>query len=94
MKSKGIIGALSLLLIGIVFGAILVSGLGWVRPGLADLNLGANEPPVKLDADASSFSQAFIEVAEKSHLQLFRLELSLKERTLIRLVFLSIQRYA
>ena len=65
MKTKGIIGALSLLLIGIVFGAILVSGLGWVRPGLADLNLGANEPPVKLDADASSFSQAFIEVAEK-----------------------------
>ena len=65
MKIKGIIGALSLLLIGIVFGAILVSGLGLVRPGLADLNLGANEPPVKLDADASSFSQAFIEVAEK-----------------------------
>ena len=65
MKIKGIIGALSLLLIGIVFGAILVSGFGLVRPGLADLNLGAKEPPVKLDADASSFSQAFIEVAEK-----------------------------
>jgi serine protease Do len=65
MKIKGIIGALSLLLIGIVFGAILVSGFGLVRPGLADLNLGANEPPVKLDADASSFSQAFIEVAGK-----------------------------
>jgi serine protease Do len=64
MKIKGIIGALSLLLIGIVFGAILVSGFGLVRPGLADLNLGATEPPVKLDADASSFSQAFIEVAE------------------------------
>lgn len=65
MKIKGIIGALSLILIGILFGAILVSGLGLVRPGLADLKLGANEPPVKLDADASSFSQAFIEVAEK-----------------------------
>lgn len=65
MKLKGIIGAASLLLIGIVFGAILVSGFGWVRPSLADLNLGAAEPPVKLDADASSFSQAFIEVAEK-----------------------------
>ena len=65
MKIKGIIGALSLLLIGILFGAILVSGFGLVRPGLADLNLGAKEPPVKLDADASSFSQAFIEVAEK-----------------------------
>ena len=65
MKFKGVIGALSLLLIGILFGAILVSGFGLVRPGLADLNLGAAEPPVKLDADASSFSQAFIEVAEK-----------------------------
>ncbi len=64
MKLKGIIGAASLLLIGIVFGAILVSGFGLVRPSLADLNLGATEPPVKLDADASSFSQAFIEVAE------------------------------
>ena len=65
MKIKGIIGALSLLVIGIIFGAILVSGFGLVRPGLADLNLGATEPPVKLDADASSFSLAFIEVAEK-----------------------------
>ncbi len=65
MKIKGIVGALSLLVIGIIFGAILVSGFGLVRPGLADLNLGAKEPPVKLDADASSFSQAFIEVAEK-----------------------------
>jgi len=65
MKIKGIIGALSLLVIGILFGAILVSGFGLVRPGLADLNLGATEPPVKLDADASSFSLAFIEVAEK-----------------------------
>ena len=65
MKFKGIVGAVSLLVIGIVFGAILVSGFGLVRPGLADLNLGAKEPPVKLDADASSFSQAFIEVADK-----------------------------
>ncbi len=65
MKIKGIVGAVSLLVIGIIFGAILVSGFGLVRPGLADLNLGATEPPVKLDADASSFSQAFIEVAEK-----------------------------
>ena len=65
MKIKGIIGAISLLFIGVLFGAILVSGFGLVRPSLADINLGANEPPVKLDADASSFSQAFIEVAQK-----------------------------
>ena len=64
MKVKGIIGAVALLFIGIIFGAILVSGFGIVRPGLADVNLGAADPPVKLDADASSFGQAFIEVAE------------------------------
>lgn len=64
MKFKGIMGVSILFVIGIVFGAILVSGFGLVRPSLADLNLGATEPPVKLDADASSFSQAFIEVAE------------------------------
>lgn len=65
MKIKGILGAVVLLFIGVLFGAILVSGFGLVRPGFADINLGATEPPVKLDADASSFSQAFIEVAEK-----------------------------
>ena len=65
MKFKGILGGLTLLVIGILFGAILVSGFGLVRPGLADLKLGATEPPVNLDADASSFSQSFIEVAEK-----------------------------
>ncbi len=65
MKSKSIIGALVLLVVGIVFGAILVSGFGLVRPSYADINLGASTPPVKLDADASSFSKAFIETAEK-----------------------------
>ncbi len=64
MKAKGIIGAASLLVIGVLFGAVLVSGFGLVRPSLADVNLGAEEPPVNLDADASSFSQSFIEVAE------------------------------
>ena len=66
MKSrKGLYGAFALILIGILFGAILVSGFGLVRPSLADIHLGSNEPPVKLDADATSFSKAFIEVAEK-----------------------------
>lgn len=65
MKYKRIIGAVSLLIIGIIFGAILVSGFGVVRPSFADINLGAQKPPVNLDADANSFSKAFIEVAEK-----------------------------
>ncbi len=34
MKMKGIVSAVVLLFIGILFGAILVSGFGLVRPGL------------------------------------------------------------
>jgi serine protease Do len=64
MNIKGIIGSLTLLFVGILFGAILVSGFGLVRPSFADIELGASKPPVNLDADASSFSKAFIEVAE------------------------------
>lgn len=65
MKYKGILGAVLLVFIGIIFGAILVSGFGIVRPSLADINLGASNPPVNLDADATSFSKSFIEVADK-----------------------------
>lgn len=65
MNYKGILGAVALIFIGIIFGAILVSGFGVVRPSLADINLGAANPPVNLDADATSFNKAFIEVAEK-----------------------------
>jgi len=66
MRSKrGLYGAFALILIGVLFGAILLSGFGLVRPNLADIHLGASEPPVNLDADATAFSKAFIEVAEK-----------------------------
>lgn len=65
MKMKGILSAVVLLFIGVLFGAILVSGFGLVRPGFADVELGADNPPVSLEADASSFGQAFIETAEK-----------------------------
>ena len=94
MKLKGIIGAGSLLLIGIVFGAILVSGFGLVRPSLADLNLGASEPPVKLDADASSFSQAFIEVAETVTPTIVQIAVVSERENPHSDWFLSIQRYA
>ena len=64
MKSKGLWGAIALVFVGIVFGAVLVSGFGLVRPSLADIKLGASMPPVTLNADASEFSKAFIEVAK------------------------------
>lgn len=66
MRSKSkLLGAVALVFAGIIFGAILVSGFGWVRPSFADVKLGASKPPVQLNADATAFSQAFIEVAEK-----------------------------
>jgi serine protease Do len=65
MKSKKIIAAFVLVFSGILFGAVLVSGFGWVSNGFADIKLGASNPPVNLNADANSFNQAFIEVADK-----------------------------
>ncbi|MFO7524169.1 MAG: trypsin-like peptidase domain-containing protein, partial [Ignavibacteriaceae bacterium] len=64
-KLRGLFGAGALIIIGMLFGALLVSGFGLVRPGFADIDLGSNNPPVNLDADATAFSKAFIEVAEK-----------------------------
>lgn len=66
MKRKNILGTLSLILIGIIFGAVLVSGFGWVRPSYADIQIGADRTPVeKLDPQAEAFNNAFIQVAEK-----------------------------
>lgn len=66
MKHKNIIGTLSLVLFGVIFGAILVSGFGWVKPSYADVQIGAERPPVeKIDEQAEAFNNAFIQVAEK-----------------------------
>jgi Do/DeqQ family serine protease len=65
MKLKAILSAMVLLVIGVLFGAMLVSGFGLVRPGLADIKLGAESSPVPIDAEVSSFGQAFIETADK-----------------------------
>ncbi len=66
MRKKNILGTLSLVFIGIVFGAVLVSGFGWVRPSYGDVKIGADNPPVaQLNADAAAFNNAFVQVAEK-----------------------------
>jgi serine protease Do len=66
MKNKGYFGAISLVVIGIVFGAIMVSGFGWVKPSYADIKIGADRPPVeKIDEAAAAFNNAFVNVAEK-----------------------------
>ena len=66
MKRKQVLGTLSLVLIGVIFGAVLVSGFGWVRPSAADIQIGsANPPVVNVSPDVISFNNAFVEVANK-----------------------------
>ncbi|MCL6098906.1 MAG: Do family serine endopeptidase [Bacteroidetes bacterium] len=66
MRRKNLIGTLSLVFIGVVFGAVLVSGFGWVRPSMGEVRIGADKPPVEqLNADAAAFNNAFVQVAEK-----------------------------
>lgn len=66
MKKKSLIGTLSLLFIGFAFGTIMVSGFGWVKPGLADFKFGPSQPPITdIDQNAMAFNNAFINVAEK-----------------------------
>lgn len=64
MKNRNLFGTVALVVIGVIFGAVLVSGFGWVRPGLADITIGAKNPPIT-DVDVNAFSKAFIEVADK-----------------------------
>ena len=65
MKTKQLVGAFALLFTGVILGAFLISGSGLVHKSWAGVDLGAKKPPVSLNADASAFSQAFTEVAEK-----------------------------
>ena len=65
MKKKNLLGTISLIFIGVIFGAVLVSGFGWVRPSLADIQIGAQRPPVeKMDPNAAAFNEAFVNVAQ------------------------------
>jgi serine protease Do len=65
MKQKKLFGSAALVFAGILFGAVLVSGFGWVKPSHANIALGARVAPVQFDGDANAFSKAFVEVAEK-----------------------------
>lgn len=66
MNSKKVLGTVSLVIIGFVFGVILVSGFGWVRPSAADVKIGADESPTeKVIVNAQEFSDVFVEVADK-----------------------------
>ncbi len=66
MNKKGFWGSAVLIIIGFLFGTIIVSGLGYVKPSYGNLKLGLDEPPIKnIDPQAMAFNNAFVEVAEK-----------------------------
>ncbi|MEW6004565.1 MAG: Do family serine endopeptidase [Stygiobacter sp.] len=66
MRRKNVIGTAALIFIGIVFGAVLVSGFGLVHPSYGNIKIGADKPPVEhVNADAAAFNNAFVQVAEK-----------------------------
>ena len=65
MKNKGLMSTLTILFVGFVFGAVLVSSFGWVRPSLAEVQLGSKSSPVNVNqVDLRSFNNAFVQVAE------------------------------
>jgi serine protease Do len=65
MKGKNLFGTISLLVIGIVFGAILVSSADLVKPSRAEeIQIGSSSSPVN-NVTLGDFNNAFIQVAEK-----------------------------
>jgi len=66
MKRKNYLSVIALLFIGTVFGAVLVSSFGYVRPSLAEVKIGSDTPPqIVENQELTDFNNAFIQVAEK-----------------------------
>ena len=64
MKGRNLFGTISLLIVGIVFGAILVSSADLVKPSRAEeIQIGSTSSPIE-NVTLSDFNTAFIEVAE------------------------------
>ncbi|MBK7106611.1 MAG: Do family serine endopeptidase [Ignavibacteriae bacterium] len=65
MKTRNLFGKISLIIIGVVFGAILVSSADLIKISKAEhINIGSENSPVE-NLTLTNFNTAFIEVAEK-----------------------------
>jgi serine protease Do len=59
-------GIAALLFIGAVFGAVLVSSLGYVEPSFAQVKIGSEKPPqINENKSLTNFNNSFIETASK-----------------------------
>ncbi len=66
MRNRSLIGTISLVLVGFIFGTLLVTSFGWDRPTEQEIQLGAKNAPVQeINIDAQKMNNAFAEVAEK-----------------------------
>jgi serine protease Do len=65
-RKRNLLGTISLVLVGFVFGTMLVTSFGWERPAGDQIKLGTDEAPVqKVNVDAVKLNNAFVEVSEK-----------------------------
>lgn len=65
-RKRNLLGTISLVLVGFVFGTMLVTSFGWERPSSDQIKLGTDQAPVeRVNVDASKLNNAFVEVSEK-----------------------------
>lgn len=63
---KNYLGIAAILFIGAVFGAVLVSGLGYVQPSFGQVEIGSKtKPNISENQSLTNFNNSFIETAEK-----------------------------
>ena len=63
---RNYMGIAALLFIGAVFGAVLVSSLGYVEPSFAQVKIGSEKPPqINENKSLTNFNNSFIETASK-----------------------------
>lgn len=63
MESKKLLSTFSLILVGAVFGVVLVTGFNWVKPGYTISQIGSPNPLVNVSQDVQKLNDAFVQVA-------------------------------
>lgn len=63
MERKKLFSSFFLILVGLVFGVVLVTGFNWVKPAHSSAQIGSSNPLVNVNQDAQRLSEAFIQVA-------------------------------
>jgi serine protease Do len=64
MNRNKLVASIFLVLIGVVFGVVLVSGFDYVKSGYTNAQIGANNPLVNVNSEVQKLSDTFIEVSK------------------------------